>query len=443
MKLTKRTYILLALLTFILPLLGNKDLINYLHIKVLVDIVNYLIPFLFIISLLYDGYKTKYKYKINITSGLGILFIVTLLISLIKPITLASYTFTNLYKFIVLAFLICTVKDIDMKDNESKFTKIFLYLIIIISTYGILQYIFSWDLTLNGIEKYPGSHGRIKSTLMIATILDKFMAISIIYIYYLLYNRKNNIYLLLITLVLAVITLGLTFSRTGLLIFILTCIILFIYFIIKKRWLLLLTIPIVLIGIYLIPGQKYVTSSIAKLSEDKLSNTPISNLYNKVADIFIIPIDEIKEDVQTDTIDEQLTGDEDASESSREYFENVALNIIKSNPLKGIGIGNYNYIFLNQNANEFMDNKIANSTYLYPHNMYYQLTSEIGIIGGLLFFVLLISILYKNINIFSILLLLAILISSKTESLFYIKDITYFTIIIYSILNNKSLKKKN
>ena len=46
MKLSKKTFYLLLINIILLPLFGNEDLNEYLHINILVTILNYIIPLL-------------------------------------------------------------------------------------------------------------------------------------------------------------------------------------------------------------------------------------------------------------------------------------------------------------------------------------------------------------------------------------------------------------
>ena len=418
MKLTKTNIILLIINLTILPLLGNKDLINILHIELLSNILNYILPSLLVINLIHTIIKNKYKFKLDIKTILLLIFIISLLISLIFSITYKGYTFTNLYKFIVLPLILYLLSLFNI-DNK-KINKSILITAIIISLFGISQYIFNFELTTHGIEKYIGSIGRIKSTFLIATIFDKYLSIIIIYILYLLINNKENKYLLIITYILSFISLCLTYSRTGLLITLINLTIIVLYLLYKKKYIYLLIIPITIGIMLIIPGEKYVLKSI-----DSVFNSKIKEIINKK-----------ENNIEKTNNDNQIETGNDYSVISRESYMDVAKKIIKNKPITGIGIGNYTYIYENQNVNDYIKDTI-NYHYLYPHNMYYQLAAEIGIIGLITFYLLFIYILGDNKNIYSYLLLLIILASSITESIFYIKDIAYFIVIMSNLLPRK------
>lgn len=414
MKLSKLNLVLLILNIILLPLLGNTDLNEVLHIGILVNILNFGLPLLLIIGLITDLIKNKVKFKFDINFILGIIFLVSLLVSLLFAIAYKGYTFTNLTKFIYIIFIITLLRYYDI-DNKY-INKSIIYLTIFISLFGILQYLFNFQLSINGIEKYTGSIGRIKSTFFIATILDKYCAFVLIYLLYLLFNKKENNILIILTYILNTIALGLSYSRSGILISIICLFVLLLYFIKMKKYIYILFVPLTISIFLILPGEKYVFSSIYSVS------------YNKICRFLNI---EVKEN--EDKYDQVETGN-DYSVISREAFMDVAKKVIKNRPITGIGIGNYTYIYDNQNVNNYLKNDKIDYYYLYPHNMYYQLGAEIGVIGLISFMLMIIYNLVSRKNIYAYLLLFAILASCVTETLFYIKDISYFTIILISIL---------
>jgi putative inorganic carbon (HCO3(-)) transporter len=77
----------------------------------------------------------------------------------------------------------------------------------------------------------------------------------------------------------------------------------------------------------------------------------------------------------------RITGDDHGAAFSRIPMMIIALEIIKSNPIIGIGINNYIHVA------PFYDPTGLTYTYLQPvHNVFLQLTAEVGIIGLLAFF---------------------------------------------------------
>ena len=163
---------------------------------------------------------------------------------------------------------------------------------------------------------------------------------------------------------------------------------------------------------------------------EKTNLEVLSPINNFIANIFIIDGSNIKDD---------------ASLNSRDLYMKIAKELIKEYPITGIGIGNYNYIFKNQNVNDYLKNDIKlNEKYLYPHNQYYQFGAETGLLGlisllGILITITIISIKKKNyivIIIFPLFLLMC-----TTESLFYVKDIAIYFIILYSLFMKEPLRK--
>ena len=143
-----------------------------------------------------------------------------------------------------------------------------------------------------------------------------------------------------------------------------------------------------------------------------------------------------------ENFDEQLTGNVDYSLSSRSYYKDIAKSIIKEHWQFGIGIGSYTHLYNNQNVNNYLENVSYTSFFRYPHNMYCQLGAETGIFGMILFFLTIMIMLFtraiKSKTLMPLILCTCILLVCYTESIFYMKDIAYFTILIIAFISNKS-----
>lgn len=452
MKINKITFITLILNIVILPLLGNESLLNNLHLGGLATIIYYILPgilFIFLASDYIKKFKDRKKTKLEIFEIiLFILFAIILILSFIFSITKQIYTITNFIKLILCIFFILLISKLEFTNKQTKIIDYSIIgLMIFTSILGILQYIFRFDITTAGIEKYPGAIGRVKSTFYIATIFDKYLLISLLYSIFLFIKKRINIIINIFAFILGNIALVFTFCRSSLIIIIFVYFVLIIFSIIKKKYFISILILITVISTYFIPGQNYLYSSVAnyfkQISTDiseKTKLTFISNISNFVLDKFIINIDENDFDKNDEDIDVQLKENIDFSIESRKQFQTVGKFIIKSNPLFGIGVGSYNYIYDKQNAKDYIKNKYdfdEELFYMYPHNMYIHLAAEIGIIGAILFFFIIIYCLLKSKNIFSYLLLIVILLSCHSESLFYMKDVAYFAVFIISFLTNK------
>lgn len=467
MKITKKTFILLILNIILLPLLGNEQLNTFLHISKLATIINYILPISLFGCLVYDS-KGQNKYKLNLISVLSLIFIVILFLSWNFSICNKIYNVSNFIKFSLMIYFLYILNQIEFSQKQKKIINYsIIYLLIFVCIIGVLQYIFKLGINLNGIEKYPGARGRINSTFYIATIYDKYLLINILYCLFLLKNNLINKALVIIAFCLANLNLFFTFCRTSQIIILIVYFIMIIYFFIKKRKHISILIILMILLSFIIPGQNYLYSATAKYFEDvvyKIDNKTHTNILSKITkpifNIFIIKVDNnsnngnnsIEQNPnQTNSSDNQQGNDIqlieniDYSLNSRKYFKSVAKNIMKSNPTLGIGIGSYNYIYENQNASDYIKDKSFDTTsrYLYPHNMYYQLGAEIGILGMLIFFTIILYYLLKNKNLFSIMLLVIIILSCHTESIFYMKDVAYFNIFITSLFASKNFNKKD
>lgn len=469
MRITKKTFILLILNIILLPLLGSEQLNTFLHISKLATIINYILPISLFSCLVYDT-KTKNKYKLNLISILSLIFIIILFLSWIFSICNEIYNISNFIKFSLMIYFLYIINQIEFSEKQKNVINYsIIYLLIFVCIVGILQYIFKIGINLNGIEKYPGARGRINSTFYIATIYDKYLLINILYCLFLLKNNLTNKILIVFAFCLANLNLFFTFCRTSQIIILFVYFIMIIYFFIKKRKYISLLIILMILLSFVIPGQDYLYSATAKYFEDivyKIDNKTHTQLLSKITrpifNIFIIKVDDnsslnndnnsieqnpnpTNNNDNQQVNDIQLIENIDYSLSSRKYFKDVAKNIMVSNPTLGIGIGSYNYVYDNQNAIDYIKDKDFDTTarYLYPHNMYYQLGAEIGVVGMVMFFIIILYYLLKNKNLFSIMLLVIIILSCYTESIFYMKDVAYFTIFVTTLFANDSFIKKD
>lgn len=452
MKINKKTFIALILNLIIIPLLGNEHLINLLHLNLVSTILFYLLPVILSILIGIDWLKSdEKKLKINIERILFIIFIIILTASLIFSKVIAVYTFSNYIKLILMLYLLLIMSIVEFNDEQKKVIDYsIITLLIVTSIYGICQYIFDFETTLAGIEKYPGATGRVKSTFYIATIFDKYLIVSLLYSIMLFLKNRINKYYNIIAFIIGNLALIFTFCRTSLIIILTIYFIFIIYSIINKKYYLAILILLTIISSYFVPGQKYLYSSVADYFQDTIASIEkksdvkiLSKISDPVLNLFII---EIKETDMKKKIDKQLLDDIDYSIDSRKYYRNIATNIMLSNPMLGIGIGSYNYVYDNQKAYKFIDRTkydIPENKYQFPHCMYAHLGAEIGIIGMIIFFLLIIYMLIKGKNIYSYLLLLIILLSCYSESIFYMKDVAYFTLIISALFSNKKYIEKN
>ena len=498
MKISNRSLYLLILNIVICPLLGNNSFLGFGNIETFCKLLLFLLPGLYFLSFIIDIFKNKeFKFKIDSLTISVFLLILSLFISLLFGIQINFNSITNLITFCYISGFIYTIHTYTFNEKDTKKILIsILITFIIICIIGIIQYAFQLDLTINGIQKYPGALGRIKSTMSVATILDKYITLNLLILFYILFksNKKNwYIYLLL---VLGTITLAFTYSRSGIITFYMISIIFMIIYLIKKQWTNGIITILLIVLLYSIPGQNYLLSSIANYANNSINKVWkelnlefLSPINNTLSDIFIINQNANDNNINTkpnnntntntkpnsnnnNTINKKPntnnnintkpnTSDKkhsisqieppkengilDDSNASRKYYQTVAKRIIQNHKISGIGIGNYNYIYKNQNVNDYIENDLPlNSKYLYPHNMYYHFTAETGLLGLYTFISCLIIILIKSIKnkntLISIIFFTTICLYGTTESIFYMKDIAFWLIIVYTFLTKKVMK---
>ena len=476
MKISKISLILLIINLMAMPLLGNEQIFQFLNILTLQKIVIFALPAIYFISFVIDVFRFK-KLKINSVIVAGIIYIIALLISYIFGIT---HNFTNLTTFINLSYIAMFAVTISMYKFETeqikKVIKGIVIVVFIIGVIGILQYFTGIGATCAGIEKYPGALARINSTMYIATILDKFLVYNIAILFYLVFiikkkkieiTKKQNIFIY-ITLLTSILAIGFTFSRSGIFMFYAITILFLIIFIVNRYKRLALMSLVIVVFFYFSPGQMYVISStviqVEKMAVSYLEKLNMDFLITPVTSVAgILTISEEKKVESDENLEGPLTSQEkqnekndeftsnivnDNSLASRDYFQKIGKAIVKEYPVLGIGTGSYSYIYNNQNVNNYLENDINTEVlYLYPHNFYIQFTAETGIIGIVALFSLLVIIYVKSVRNKFILLptifLGIIAINCTTESIFYMKDISYWIIIVFTIFTKININRSN
>ena len=391
---------------------------------------------------------------------------------------------------LVLAFVIMNI-SLSKEDIEFIFKSIFISFFICMMV-GIFQYFSGINLIQYSNFLYPGILGRINSTFFIATILDKYIVlIEILLIYYLIKQPKMQLQLLL---VLSGIGVGLTFSRGGQLAFVFFIMIFLFLTIWKKQYSNIIAIFITLIIMYLIPGVSlsfqsglnFIYNKIDVPSNLRIVITFINQLYKKVInndnnssnDNENIDNDNsgnqstgeeankdkntdekddiVKEETNDKSYNEDVFGD-DLSVLSREKYKAVGLQIIKDYPIFGIGVGNYSYLYNNQNFDKFISDQSVLEDLdeiRYPHNGFIQVAAEMGYIGLTFFCLTLLSYIYyvdykkDKLKLFTeFLLFVALVLASYTETVFNCKQYIFLFVIFISFLSCKSTKiienKKN
>lgn len=445
MKISNRTtnYIIFCIYTIVL-LLGN-DIFFGLNVRNLVSYIIVILPAILILLLIKENYKNIFAIlknnKINII--LGIVFLIWSAITLFTGIKFGISGIKGMINFGIIILLGILLPRIEFENYQiNKIKKHIFISFFIVLLYGIIEYIFNFNLDINSNEKYPGINGRVYSTFYIATLLDKYICIIFCFICYELTKQKNekNIFLIILVL-LSAICVVLTFSRTGLLLYLGILFIFTLYQILRKKFKFLLLSLLVILIMFFIPGSKYSFQS------------GLNQFYNLVKLPQLYQINIVDSNVDSDTEeeinpdDDLLSAESDASMDDRNYYKNVGKALMKEYPINGIGVGNYSYIYNNQNAEDYLsDSSIIVKPYMYPHSSFVQMGAEIGLVGVLIFYLFVYSIIL-NVNFktnkkrfitlnFIYFIMLAI---SYVEGIVYSKQFFYIFIIVFSLYCNKSL----
>ncbi len=371
------------------------------------------------------GVLKKYKYYL-IFIGLNIFWYI---LTIIFGINIGTQSITGIVNFVDIIVLLFFISKVELKEDEKKqIVDSIIYSAIIAMVYGILQYIFKFDLNTFANEKYPGINGRIPGTFYLPTLFDKYSVIIYILVLSKLYkdnSLKNILFSILVST-----NIVLTFSRSGLISLIIILIIFVIKSIIDKKYTNLGLPVITFLIAFLIPGFIYSFQSIVNYGYSKL------HIPEKLQ-ISLVNQDSSKE--VTDISDDHSIND-------RNYYNNIGLEFIKERPLFGVGLNNYSYLYNNQNANLYLKDTsvLKDKDYIYPHSGYIMIAAEIGIIGAFILYAYICHICFdsfKNKNYLPLFILGVFLLGNYTENLVSNKQYMYIFILIYGILCNNIIKK--
>lgn len=437
MNLSRRSFALIIANIYATTLLfANNYFCTLIGLKSLENYIIVVLPILLIVSLSIELMESK---KINFSKTslyISIAFLIWSIITIFIGIHVSLFSLKALIHISIIISLSLLLYNIGI--DKEQFNKIKMHLFIVLGVVvliGLFEYIFNIGLT-NKIDsmKYIGIKGRVISTYHIATVLDKYIIMIMVILSYELIRRKN--YILSALFIVSSIALALTFTRAGIIAFIALSIFFIATSIWQKKYINFLIILISVISMFLIPGYKYAFQSAADY---------ICKALKVPAFLQITVIDREKmkeEDIPDITEDESI--------KYRDYYQFVGTTLIKEYPISGIGIGNYPYLYNNQNVNDYLINKIdLPEKYMYPHNGFIQTTAELGIIGIILYAIFFISFVLKKIKkknlLFlypCILLLFFFFLGTITEGLFTTKQYMYIFIIVYPLYCNYMLKEK-
>lgn len=459
MKLTKKSEILIIISFYLIALfLSPADYFSGGIIDSIRRALPVILPGITSLIILYDNRRNlKVLLKNKVPLVLYGLTIFWFFLTFLFGIKTGVESFKGFIHFSVLLTYVFTLFNISFTEENKKRIKKHIFVAFLISVFlGVIQYVFQINLNTYNNDKYPGILGRINSTFYIATLFDKFMVMMFPVITYELLNDKDNKWYKLL-LAASMIGVTLTFSRSGQLIYLAMSFIFFVVTLLKKQYKNSILMVVLICIMIIIPGAKYSVQSALDYAYE-IAHVP-SVLRIDITKPIIKHNIENKNEPQIEHIeagkcaDDDCVGDEEGSKFFRDYYRKVGMALLKEYPVFGVGIGNYYYLYINQNASDYLiDDSVLSEEYpyMYPHNGYTQVLCETGYIGlaliSLFFLSIAITKLIKTNNKLDYYLLIMLIvgfsISSITECLFHSKQYIYLFAIIYGMYCS-SFSEKN
>jgi len=444
MKITKRSEWIIIITLYIITLfLGVYTFFNIAFIDKIRYALLVILPGVISLSILFDNLKNlKVLLKNKIPLILYVLTIIWFFLTFIFGIKTGMNSLKGFIHYSVLLTLLLVLFNCKIEKDTLRNIKKHLFISFALSMcFGIFQYLTKWNLNTYNNDKYPGIFGRINSTFYIATTFDKYIVLMFPLITYELLNDKDNWYYKIL-LILSMLGITFTFSRSGQLIYLVMCFIFFVLTIFKKQFKNSILIVLIVISMTLIPGAKYSVQSALDYAYETVHMPKVLrfSLLKKMGT-------EIKQVEAGKCADDDCVGDIEGSNFFRKYYESVGKAFIKEYPVFGVGVGNATYLYENQNAKDYLKDDTVISDeypYMYPHNCYIQLTEETGIIGIVLLLSFVFSLAFtklkrciNKLDFYVVLLMLfSLALGCITEGLFYTKQVIYLFAIGYAIYCN-------
>lgn len=445
MKLTKKSEILIIVSFYLIALfLSPADYFS----GGIIDSIRRSLPVILagIMSLIifYDNRRNlKVLLKNKVPLILYCLTIFWFFLTFLFGIKTGIESFKGFIHFSVLLTYVFTLFNVSYTEENKKIIKKHIFIAFLISVFiGVIQYVFEINLNTYNNAKYPGILGRINSTFYIATLFDKFMVMMFPVITYELLNDKGNKWYKLL-LAASMIGVTLTFSRSGQLIYLVMAFVFFVITLFKKQYKNSILMVVLISIMILIPGAKYSVQSALDYAYETVHMPKVLQIdFVKILNGGKKPI--IKDVEAGKCADSDCVGDEEGSKFFRDYYKKVGMALLKERPIFGVGVGNYYYLYINQNARDYLtDDSIISDEYhyMYPHNGYIQVLCETGYVGLILissfFLSIALTLLIKSNNKLNYYLLIMLIVgfsmSSITECLFHSKQYIYLFAIIYGV----------
>lgn len=336
---------------------------------------NFLLNSLFVISLLLMIYlSSRYDCRsIFINKGiiyLSLFFLYLIISSIISGETYSIIAAIKYLRFYFFAILIFVLLKIDRKF-ERYFSLTFVSILILVSIDGIFQYFFNFNLV--GIKTIIPHRisGFFGDELILGSFIAKYL--FLFFIYFIVFNKKRTLFMLIS--VLLIITTFISGERTAFFSIVLFSILYFIKIFDFKKILFFFSSILIIVNI---------TIFYDPVIKDRM-------IYKTIKDLKILREWKNPKKIQFFTDDHNS------------HFQSAYLMYKKGdikNKLFGRGVKSFR---LNCDKKEFCDKTQCCSTH--PHNLFFQILSEIGLIGigiFLYFYLYLLSNYFKSVKLDSI-----------------------------------------
>ncbi|WP_050616529.1 O-antigen ligase family protein [Bacillus testis] len=379
------TYILTLLTLFLVPLIYFK--------KGIISVEVILIPLL-VLAFIWDLKKKNIKLNDVPVIPFAITFFLYFAAQCISLIDaqFMKPALMEMARFLSYVFLFMIVVKVQFsKDQYLAFAKVFGASVVLVGIYGILQYIFGWNLNTAGLYALKEAKGRVGSTLLnpnyysalMNFIIPSFLLLAVVY-----FKDKKMQLLFFAFYAIFIVNLILTYTRAAWVT--MACAFILIILIMPKRflknlfkWHIIVAFIVLLAGVWFMPDVQSRTSS-AIYAAQKLvfpDNDPLVGAPDDSGDDSDLA--ETDEDIEKEL--EKKANDENTEKAlvSRTTLWKTGLYMYKDNPVIGVGVGNY-YDRYSDVVEKYPELNIGHDTYS-VHNSYLKVMAETGTIGILTF----------------------------------------------------------
>lgn len=376
---------------------------------------------------------------------ISILFILFGILNIFQVIFYSNiigvYDFIYSSRFLFLTIfpliLLITIDSLGLSKKEINIVKsVFAGCLIVLIVYGFITYIFDINLYEAGMHVLNGGKGRVVSFFTNPNGYGLFLLFS--FIYFLFCENINKLFKwIMVSLIVASICL--TFGRTVYFFMILTIFVYIVYNIIKKGNKekyknIILIVTISLLSLYMPNNNYYFISLTCKF--DQATNLEITKPVYKIVDtIVLLDYDTPSEKLYNNII--RTEGNVNSSTSTRKLFKSFALKIYKKNKYTGVGFNNY-FDLMDKEMKESVINYVDGHL---PHNFYVLLLVSTGIVGTIIFGIILVYFgyyIFKNKKLLGLYIYIIYLLSN-TQGDFMLG--TYFVYIIIALTVNMEYNK--